>query len=216
MDCERCGGPLAESGSVPAVAACTRCGKQRVGHERNTVPQCPSCFGDLVVAVGRLPITLQCPRERRFYCVDFDRRLLHPIADPYPLQPLAACPSCGAGLTFFEDLPPRATCGACDVDYSLEPLRAAPPCPYCGDQVRIIGEGAMPPQGDCVSCGQEAILADAPEPYAPPIEITVQAVLPVPMAEHALARRVVGAWPIVAVAAVVGLGALAVLLLGLL
>lgn len=177
MVCERCGGEMANVGDLPPLASCQRCGKLRVGGTHRTVPQCPACFGDLAVVTGRLPITLLCPRERRFFYADLEQGLLHPTWDPYPLQGFPQCPTCGNGLTFYEDLPPRATCPVCDIDFSLEPLRPAPPCAACGDPVRILGDGAMPPQGDCIGCGQEAVLADAPEPFAPPIEITVQAVL---------------------------------------
>lgn len=175
MNCERCGDALAAGAGIPAVLQCPRCAKLRVGAPPHTVPQCPSCFGDLSVVTGRLPITLWCSRERYFFWVDFDRALLHPTRDPFPLVGFPACPYCSAGMTYFEDLPPRATCASCEVDFSLEPLRPAPPCQFCGDQVRILGDGAMPPQGECVSCGYEAVLADAPEPYSPPLEITVQA-----------------------------------------
>ena len=150
-----------------------------MGSGSDTVPQCPFCFFDLAVVTGRLPITLVCPHENRFFLIDFEDGMLHPIPSPYPLSGFFSCMQCGAGLTYYENLPPRATCESCEVDYSLDPLRPAPPCGLCEDQVRIV-EGAMPPQGDCIGCGVEALLADAPEPFAPPIEITVQAVLATP------------------------------------
>ncbi|MEM6990355.1 MAG: hypothetical protein AAF721_07660 [Myxococcota bacterium] len=191
MECERCGGQLVHAGGVPPVASCQRCGKLRVGAQQHTVPQCPVCFGDLAVVPGRLPITVVCPAERRFFYADLEEGFLHPTWDPYPLAGFPGCPACGGSLTFYEDLPPRATCPSCEVDYSLEPLRAAPPCGACGDQVRIM-DGAMPPQGDCLGCGVEAVLADAPEPLAPPIEVTVQLVLPEGKVERGFWSRLFG------------------------
>ncbi len=188
MRCERCGGgDFVRAGGIPPLASCARCGKLRVGSADHTVPQCPVCFGDLKVVPGRLPITLMCPTQRHFFFADFEQGLLHVTYDPFPLPGFPACLTCGNGLLFYEDLPPRATCQACEVDYSLDPLRPAPPCGACGDQVRIM-EGAMPPQGDCIGCGVEAVLADAPEPLAPPIEITVQAVAASPVARGWWAR----------------------------
>ena len=206
MVCERCGDALVHAGSIPEVAVCTRCGKQRVGHGAHTVPQCPHCFGDLHVVVGRLPITLacaRCPPGRSLLRPDFSRNLLHPIAALPPLQ-APVCPQCGLGLTVYEDLPPRASCPRCDIDLCLEPIRPAPPCPLCGDQVRIVGEGAMPPQGECIGCGEIEPLTDAPEPYAKPIEITVQLMRHAP----ALPRRPGPPWLLPAVAIAVAIGVL--------